>query len=41
MIVGAFRPGAYFFARQPLTIDTSTRDAAFTTDETVFRGIER
>jgi HK97 family phage major capsid protein len=40
IIVGAFRRGAYFFSRQPLTIDASS-DAAFVTDETVFRAVER
>lgn len=40
MIVGAFQPGAYFFSRQALTLEASP-DAGWTTDETVFRGVER
>jgi HK97 family phage major capsid protein len=40
IIVGAFRRGAMLFSRQALTIDAS-RDAAWQTDETVFRGLER
>lgn len=40
IIVGAFRPGAYFFRRTALTIEAS-RDAGWTTDETVFRAVER
>lgn len=40
MIVGTFKPGAYFFSRHDLRIDTSS-DAAFFTDETVYRAVER
>jgi HK97 family phage major capsid protein len=40
ILVGEFRAGAYFFQRQPLTIEASS-DAGFTTDETVVRGVER
>jgi HK97 family phage major capsid protein len=40
ILVGAFKPGAYFFQRQALTIDSS-RAAGWTTDETVLRGVER
>jgi HK97 family phage major capsid protein len=39
-ILGAFRLGAYYFERSALTIDTSS-DAAFLTDETIFRAVER
>jgi HK97 family phage major capsid protein len=40
IIVGAFREGAFFFERQPLTIDASS-EAAWRTDETVFRSVTR
>lgn len=40
MIVGNFKAGGAFFQRQPLTLDASS-DAGFTSDETVFRAVER
>jgi HK97 family phage major capsid protein len=40
ILVGGFKRGGYFFSRQPLTVDAS-RHAGWTTDETVFRGVER
>lgn len=40
IIVGNFKAGGYFFSRQPLTIDAS-QHAAWETDETVFRAVER
>ncbi len=40
MIVGNFRAGGFFFQRQPLTIEAS-QHAAWATDETVFRAVER
>ena len=40
IIVGNFKAGGYFFSRSPLVIEAS-RDAAFVTDETVFRAVER
>lgn len=40
IIVGNFKAGGYFFSRQPLTIDAS-QHAAWQTDETVYRAVER
>jgi HK97 family phage major capsid protein len=40
IIVGDLRSGAYVFNRQPLTLDASS-DAAFLSDETVFRAVRR
>lgn len=40
IIVGNFKAGAYFFERQELTVESSP-DAGWSTDETVFRGVER
>ena len=40
ILVGGFARGAYFFERQALTIDVSS-EAAFLSDQTVFRGVER
>lgn len=40
IIVGDFRRGAAIFNRQPLTIEAS-REAAFVSDETIFRAVRR
>jgi HK97 family phage major capsid protein len=40
LLMGAFKDGAYFFSRQPLSVDASEH-AAWQTNEVVFRGEER
>jgi HK97 family phage major capsid protein len=40
LMMGAFKDGAYFFSRQPLSVDSSEH-AAWQTNEVVFRGEER
>jgi len=40
VIVGNFKAGAYLFERQAITVEAS-RDAAWQTDQTVFRGVYR